>query len=62
MCALEGAILFYAENVDEANAVISYWKGIQPNIPWVFVGLSDIDVEGSFETVDGTYTFYTSTK
>ncbi|KAJ8722489.1 hypothetical protein PYW07_003669 [Mythimna separata] len=53
VCALEGASLFYAENRAEANAVISWWKTVQPNVGWAFVGISDIITEGIFETIDG---------
>ncbi|KAJ8722470.1 hypothetical protein PYW07_003650 [Mythimna separata] len=53
VCALEGASLFYAENRDEANAVISWWKTVQPNVKFAFVGISDIITEGKFETIDG---------
>lgn len=53
-CALEGASFFFPENRDEANAVITFWKSVQPTISWAFVGLSDIISEGIFETVDGT--------
>nr|QWY13121.1 IML24 [Mythimna separata] len=53
VCALEGASLFYAENRDEANAVISWWKTVQPNVKFAFVGISDIITESVFETIDG---------
>ncbi|KAJ8725868.1 hypothetical protein PYW08_004051 [Mythimna loreyi] len=52
MCAQEGAMLYYAENVEEMNAVASFWNRTQPNLPWVFVGLTDQMAEGFFETVD----------
>ena len=59
VCAQEGTSLFYPENSDEANAVISFWKPYQTNTPiddsWVFVGISDIISEGEFETIDGKY-------
>ncbi|KAJ8725867.1 hypothetical protein PYW08_004050 [Mythimna loreyi] len=52
-CALEGASLFYPDDRAEANAVISLWQTIQPNVRWAFVGISDIVTEGVFETIDG---------
>nr|QWY13104.1 IML7 [Mythimna separata] len=52
ICALEGSMLFYAEDVKEFKAVASFWQRTQPHIPWVFVGLSDQMSEGIFETVD----------
>lgn len=54
-CAQEGAGLFYPENETEAQAVISFWSVKYPNIGAIFLGLSDILVEGVFETIDGTY-------
>ena len=57
MCALEGASLFYAQNDDEAHAVIEFWNKTHPSGDWtVFVGLTDVMTEGEFETIDGTYT------
>ncbi|KAJ8722599.1 hypothetical protein PYW07_003779 [Mythimna separata] len=53
MCVLEGATLYYAENVKEVNAVAAFWNRTQPGIPSVFVGLTDLMAEGLFETVDG---------
>ncbi|KAJ8722606.1 hypothetical protein PYW07_003792 [Mythimna separata] len=52
VCALEGASLFYPENDDEAQAVISYWNDTQP-FSWVYVGISDLLVKGVFETING---------
>lgn len=52
ICALEGATLFYPENGDEADAVISFWNATQP-FSWVYVGISDLLVKGVFETIDG---------
>ena len=54
-CALEEASLFYAENIDEVNAVVSFWNRTQPLISRIFVGLSERMAEGLFETVDRTY-------
>ncbi|KAJ8722616.1 hypothetical protein PYW07_003796 [Mythimna separata] len=53
VCTLEGATFFYPENTDEANAVLSLWKKTTPSIKWLWLGISDILVEGVFETVDG---------
>ncbi|KAJ8722596.1 hypothetical protein PYW07_003776 [Mythimna separata] len=53
LCALEGASLFYAENEEEAKAVISFWNTTQPQVPSINVGLHDIETEGIFETIDG---------
>ncbi|KAJ8722474.1 hypothetical protein PYW07_003654 [Mythimna separata] len=53
MCAQEGAMLYYAENVEEREAVASFWNRTQPLMPWVFVGLTDQMAEGIFKTVDG---------
>lgn len=60
MCDQEVSSLFYPENTDEANAVISFWKlhqnSTQPNDTWLYVGMSDIISEGVYETVKGTCT------
>ena len=52
-CAREGASLFYPENEDEQNAVMLFRNTTEPNVKWVFVGISDQMVEGSFVTIDG---------
>ncbi|KAJ8719146.1 hypothetical protein PYW07_016702 [Mythimna separata] len=57
MCVLEGATLYYAENVKEVNTVASFWNRTQPGIPSIFVGLTDRMAEGLFETVDGRQIF-----
>nr|QWY13111.1 IML14 [Mythimna separata] len=53
VCALEAASFFYPENDDEANAMTSLWEKMRPNIKWVWIGISDLLVEGVFVTVDG---------
>ncbi|KAJ8722622.1 hypothetical protein PYW07_003802 [Mythimna separata] len=53
VCALEGATLWHPENDNEANELIASWQKANPNIEWIFVGLSDLLVEGVFETVSG---------
>ena len=55
MCALEGASLFYPDNSKEATALISFWTA-RYDTPQIFLGLSDILVEGLFETIDGMHT------
>ncbi|KAJ8725732.1 hypothetical protein PYW08_003915 [Mythimna loreyi] len=53
VCALEGATLWHPDNDNEANDLIAFWKKSKPKIEWIFVGLSDLLVEGVFETVAG---------
>ncbi|CAH2086311.1 unnamed protein product [Euphydryas editha] len=50
-CAMEGATLFYPDDDDEVNAVISYWNETQP-FAWVYIGVSTPNVRQVFETVD----------
>nr|QWY13112.1 IML15 [Mythimna separata] len=52
-CALEGASLWYPENQEEADAVISHWNSTQPTWWAVTIGMSDLIVKGLFETIDG---------
>lgn len=52
-CSLEGASLWYPENQEEADAVISYWNSTQPTWWSVTLGMSDLLVKGLFETIDG---------
>ncbi|KAJ8732163.1 hypothetical protein PYW08_014893 [Mythimna loreyi] len=52
-CSLEGASLWYPENKEEAEAVISYWNSTQPTWWSVTLGMSDLIVKGLFETIDG---------
>ncbi|KAJ8732503.1 hypothetical protein PYW07_015102 [Mythimna separata] len=52
-CALEGASLWYPENQEEADAVISYWNSTQHTWWSVTLGMSDLLVKGLFETIDG---------
>ena len=54
-CEEEGASLFYPENDDEQNAVMSFRNTTQPDVKWVFMGISDLSSEGVFQTVDGAY-------
>ena len=56
-CALEGGILWHPENDEEAHALLSFWNGTQPKIRWIYVGLSDILVEGEFVTVEGKHLY-----
>nr|QWY13098.1 IML1 [Mythimna separata] len=53
VCALEGATFWHPENDNEANALLSFWNKTKPKIEWIYVGISDLLVEGAFETVDG---------
>ncbi|KAJ8725733.1 hypothetical protein PYW08_003916 [Mythimna loreyi] len=53
VCALEGATLWHPDHDNEANDLIAFWKRTKPQIEWIFVGLSDLLVEGLFETVNG---------
>nr|QWY13107.1 IML10 [Mythimna separata] len=53
VCALESATLFYPENQKEARVVTSFWKETKPELKEMWIGLSDLLVEGVFETVDG---------
>lgn len=54
VCELEAATFFYPENDDEARAVLSFWNKTKPIIKSVWIGISDLLVEGVFQTVDGT--------
>lgn len=56
MCEMEGATLFYPDDDDEANSVISFWNETQP-FSWVFVGISSPNVKRVFETVDGKFQY-----
>ncbi|CAG4910852.1 unnamed protein product [Colias eurytheme] len=51
-CEMEGATLFYPDDDDEAEAVLSFWNETQP-FSWVFIGVSALNVPEVFETVDG---------
>ncbi|KAJ8722639.1 hypothetical protein PYW07_003819 [Mythimna separata] len=53
VCSQEGASLFYPENDKEVNAVIAIWNANHSNVAKITLGLSDILVEGLFETIDG---------
>ncbi|KAJ8725741.1 hypothetical protein PYW08_003924 [Mythimna loreyi] len=53
VCALEQATFWHPDNDDEANALLSFWNRTKPNIEWMYVALSDLFVEGVFETIDG---------
>ena len=53
MCAREGASLFYPENSDEADAVLSFWNRTQPTYERLFLGMSELMDRGIFETIDG---------
>ncbi|KAJ8725739.1 hypothetical protein PYW08_003922 [Mythimna loreyi] len=53
VCAQEQAILFHPDNDEEAQIFISFWNKTNSGILWLLVGLSDILVEGEYETVDG---------
>lgn len=55
VCGQEGATFWHPDNDSEAKALLSFWNRTKPNIEWIYVGLSDLFVEGVFETVDGTY-------
>ena len=59
VCAQEGATFWHPDNDDEARGLISLWNTTKPKIEWMYVGLSDLLVEGTFETVDGTYKVFT---
>ena len=56
-CAQEGANLFFAEDDDEQNAVMSLRNATQPDVKRVFVGISNLTSEGEFETIDGTFKY-----
>ncbi|XP_045785080.1 macrophage mannose receptor 1-like isoform X1 [Maniola jurtina] len=51
-CEMEGALMFYPEDEDEAAAVTEYWNNTQP-FSWIFIGVSTPNVKEVFETVDG---------
>ncbi|CAD0196873.1 unnamed protein product [Chrysodeixis includens] len=51
-CRAEGTTLFYPENEQEANAVVSFWNSTQP-FQFIYIGISDLVAKGVFETVDG---------
>ncbi|KAJ8725737.1 hypothetical protein PYW08_003920 [Mythimna loreyi] len=53
VCALEAATFFYPENDEEARVVLSFWKENKPKIKQIWIGISDLLVEGVFKTVDG---------
>ncbi|XP_068629452.1 macrophage mannose receptor 1-like [Battus philenor] len=52
-CSLEGAMLFYPEDQNEADQVLSYMKETQPQFAWVFIGVSSKLAKGVFKSVDG---------
>ncbi|XP_041977472.1 macrophage mannose receptor 1-like [Aricia agestis] len=52
ICEMEGATLFYPQDEEEANAVISYWNATQTFL-WIYIGISTPTVKEIFETVDG---------
>ncbi|KAJ8707625.1 hypothetical protein PYW07_011302 [Mythimna separata] len=54
VCQSEGASLFYPVNSTEVNAVISFWQSTSKEIRYMYVGISDIETEGQFKTIDGT--------
>ncbi|KAJ8725748.1 hypothetical protein PYW08_003931 [Mythimna loreyi] len=51
MCELEDATLWYPDDDTEARAVRSYWETTQPQINWIYVGLSNTTT--GFKTIDG---------
>ena len=55
---MEAATFFYPETAAEAAAIISYGRKTKPNIKRVWIGVTDMLVEGEFETVDGTYILF----
>ncbi|CAK1581778.1 unnamed protein product [Parnassius mnemosyne] len=52
-CALEGASLFYPEDQNEADVVLTHLKETQPSYQWVFIGISSKLAKGVFKTIDG---------
>lgn len=55
LCALEGSKLFYPDDLNEVNVVLSYLDRKQPATPTVFVGISSRLAKGVFLTVDGEF-------
>ena len=54
-CALEGGTFWHPENNDEAHVLLSFWKSNHPKIKSIYLGISDIKVEGVFVTVDSKH-------
>lgn len=55
-CALEGAQLFYPQDANEAEAVISFATETQP-LSWIFVGIRKSIAKDEFETIDGEFKY-----
>ncbi|KAJ8725738.1 hypothetical protein PYW08_003921 [Mythimna loreyi] len=53
ICAQELATFWYPENDNEAKVFLEFANKTKPNIDYMFVGMSDLLVEGVFETVEG---------
>ncbi|XP_013180342.1 PREDICTED: C-type mannose receptor 2-like [Papilio xuthus] len=52
-CVLEGAKMFYPENIIEVDAVLKHINETGPNIDSVYIGISSLLTKGVFLGVDG---------
>ncbi|KAJ8722607.1 hypothetical protein PYW07_003787 [Mythimna separata] len=53
ICALEGTVLWHPDGDFEAQALLSFWKQNYPKITWMYLGISDLLIEGVFQTIEG---------